>query len=404
MIYDVVIIGSGISGLYSAYKLKKKVPGANILIVEKKQKKWIGGRTSTVNFHGVDISTGAGVGRKEKDELLISLLRELKIKYNEGVVVTKFASSVKNVVNIGKIMIQLKKEYKKRKHPVKETFKQFATNILGCDTYQNFLVTSTYTDYENEDVYNVLYNYGMDDNQDGWTALYVPWGKLVNTLALASKCDIKFSCQVTAIEKHMGKQEETYVLDVKEGSPISCRVVIVATEIESLRTLFPSEKVYKQIHGQPFLRVYGKFAQSSIPIMKEAVPNRTIVAGPIHSVINIDENKGVYMIVYTDNDGATFFKEKGRLKNTAENRNHFCRALEMSLGLPGGSLQLTDMIDFYWPIGTHYYEPLHGPYKNRREFVKEAQHPMTNVFVVGEAVSMHQGWVEGALESVEAVI
>jgi hypothetical protein len=138
------------------------------------------------------------------------------------------------------------------------------------------LVTSAYTDYENEDVYDVLYNYGMDDNQDGWTALYVPWGKLVSALALASKCEIKFSCDIIAIEKHLGKEEEIYVLDVKGGNPISSRVVIVATEIESLRTLFPRAKTYKQIHGQPFLRVYGKFAQSSIPIMKKAVPNQFI--------------------------------------------------------------------------------------------------------------------------------
>jgi monoamine oxidase len=62
------------------------------------------------------------------------------------------------------------------------------------------------------------------------------------------------------------------------------------------------------------------------------------------------------------------------------------------------------MIDFYWPVGTHYYEPLHGPYKNRREFIYAAQNPMPNVYVVGEVVSQHQGWVEGALESVEAVI
>ncbi len=400
--YDAVIIGSGIAGLYSAYKLKKKIPNANILVVEQKQKQWLGGRMGTVDFHGIGVTSGAGVGRKEKDKLLIQLLRDLHIKYGEGKTVTTYASTVKKVVNIGAIIKQLRKEYKKLKEPTKQTFKEFATRILGCDTYQDFLVSSAYTDYENDDVYDVLYNYGMDDNEDGWTALYIPWTKLVN--ALASKLNIRFSCNITKIDNKMGKDEQVYTLNVEGGEKISCRVVIVATTIISLKKLFPRHEIYKQIHGQPFLRVYGKFAESSIPIMKKAVPNKTIVPGPVHRIISIDANKGVYMIVYTDNAGAVFFKDKNRLKNTAENRDHFCRVLEISLDLPGGSLQLTDMIDFYWPVGTHYYEPLHGPYKNRREFIYAAQNPMSNVYVVGEVVSQHQGWTEGALESVEAVI
>jgi hypothetical protein len=406
MIYDVVIVGAGIAGLYSAYKLKQKIPGANILIVEKNEEKYLGGRAGTVDFHGVPISPGAGVGRKQKDKLLIKLLKELHIKYGQGVSKTIFSSTVKNPVHLGKIMMQLKKAYKKKNELAKEkknqTFKDFATKILGCDLYQDFLVTSAYTDYENEDAYDVLYNYGMDDNEDGWTALYIPWKKLID--ALANKCKIKFSCNVTNIEKRLGKDEEVYVLDVAKTTPISCRVVIVATTITSVRHLFPKHEIYKQIYGQPFLRVYGKFSESSIPIMKNIVPNKTVVPGPVHRIINIDENKGVYMIVYTDNAGAEFFNENKQLKNTAKTRDHYSKILDVSLGLPSGTLHLTDIITFYWQEGTHYYEPLHGPYQNRSEFVHEAQHPMPNVYVVGEMISEHQGWVEGTLESVEAVL
>jgi monoamine oxidase len=72
--------------------------------------------------------------------------------------------------------------------------------------------------------------------------------------------------------------------------------------------------------------------------------------------------------------------------------------------MPAGSLKLLDMKDYYWPIGTHYYEPLKGNYKNRKEFIKEAQHPMPNLLVVGEMISENQGWTQGALESVKAVV
>jgi monoamine oxidase len=42
-------------------------------------------------------------------------------------------------------------------------------------------------------------------------------------------------------------------------------------------------------------------------------------------------------------------------------------------------------------------------YKSRKEFIKEAQHPKDNIWVVGEVVAQKQGWVEGALSSVEKI-
>ena len=42
--------------------------------------------------------------------------------------------------------------------------------------------------------------------------------------------------------------------------------------------------------------------------------------------------------------------------------------------------------------------------KNRKDFINKAQHPEDGMLVVGEAVSRDQGWVEGALESVNIVL
>ena len=41
---------------------------------------------------------------------------------------------------------------------------------------------------------------------------------------------------------------------------------------------------------------------------------------------------------------------------------------------------------------------------NRNSFIREAQNPEKGMLVVGEVVSKHQGWVEGALESVKFVV
>jgi hypothetical protein len=117
----------------------------------------------------------------------------------------------------------------------------------------------------------------------------------------------------------------------------------------------------------------------------------------------MDPDNGVYMIAYSDNNNALTLKN--HLKNTTENRELYEILLEKSLGIPNDSLHIIALKDYYWPIGTHYYKPLNKElYSSRDEFIDKVQHPEKGILVVGEAVSSNQGWTEGALESVKAVL
>lgn len=120
--YDIIIIGSGISGLYSAYNIKNTSPSTSFLILEKYKKNWIGGRTSNEQFYGTEIVTGAGIGRKSKDKLLHKLLTELGFHLPEFTV-NPYYSKMMERVDIKRIMAHLKKEYKKYKGQ-KLTFKE----------------------------------------------------------------------------------------------------------------------------------------------------------------------------------------------------------------------------------------------------------------------------------------
>ena len=64
--YDIIIIGSGIAGLYAAYNIQKMSPSTSFIVLEKYKKNWIGGRTSNDVFYGTRIVTGAGIGYCEK--------------------------------------------------------------------------------------------------------------------------------------------------------------------------------------------------------------------------------------------------------------------------------------------------------------------------------------------------
>ena len=117
----------------------------------------------------------------------------------------------------------------------------------------------------------------------------------------------------------------------------------------------------------------------------------------------MDADKGVYMIVYNDN--ANSLELKKRTENNLKNRKFYETCLENVLALPNGSLHLIGIRAFYWNYGTHYYRPLNKSlYKTREEFIRSAQRPSNNIFVVGELVSRNQGWTEGALESVREII
>ncbi len=67
----------------------------------------------------------------------------------------------------------------------------------------------------------------------------------------------------------------------------------------------------------------------------------------------------------------------------------------------------------YLERGTHYFTPMDEKYGTRKQHIAHLQsprrptrpqRPTREVYVAGEAVSAHQGWCEGALESVENVI
>jgi hypothetical protein len=398
--YDIIIIGSGMSGLYSAYNIKNKSPNTSFLILEKYKKNWIGGRTSNEQFYGTEIVTGAGIGRKSKDKLLHKLLTELHFQLPEYTVNPHY-SKVMDHVDIRKILTHLRKEYK-RFEDQRLTFKQFASQVLGEKLYKKFIMSAGYTDYENEDALETLYYYGMEDNACCWKAFQVPWRKMVMKLYHCIGINhFKFSSEVIGIQR-LQNTPCKFQINIENGEHYLCNRVIIASTIDTVKKLLPKYSIYNHIKGQPFLRLYAKFTKKSAEIMKEYVKGFTFVPGPLQRIIPMEPNTGVYMIAYNDNNNTLALKNY--LKNTKENRELYEMLLERSLGIPENSLQIIALKDFYWPIGTHYYTPLDGAYSSREDFIDKVQHPEKGVLVVGEAVSRNQGWTEGALESVKSVL
>jgi len=390
IVYDYIIIGGGISGLYSAYKIKELSPDSTFLILEKNKK--IGGRLGNYKFYGENIVTGAGIGRKDKDKLLLDLVNKMGLKTHEFKIDYNYSDKIKNKVDILNIISILKDKYK-GEHI---TFKKYATKILGEELYKDFLISSGFTDYENSDIYDVLYYYGMDDNKCCSTGISIPWKELINKLSITVGLkNIKESMDVIKIEN----KSDYYEIKIKNGDKFYSNKIIIASTINTIKELLPKYNIYKDIHPQSFIRIYGKFDKKSALIIREYVNKSTIVPTILQKIIPINQDKGIYMISYSDNKNA--LKVNKYAENIKSNRDKLCIIIEKSLGIKKGALKLISIKSFYWNIGTHYYSPLQNKYKNRVDFIKKAQHPEKNILVVGEVVAFNQGWTQGALESIE---
>ena len=259
------------------------------------------------------------------------------------------------------------------------------------DEYKDFITKLGFTDFEKEDANDVLKYYGLEDNEEGWVGLKIDWSLLINRICQKIGLqNLELKRQVNSIKNC----NNNLIVNTFNKSYIT-KKVIIATTIETVKKLLPKMRIYAQIHGQSFLRVYAKFTNP--------IPNLdvyTIVTGPLKKIIPINIKDGIYMIAYTDNKDAISLEKY--TKNNLQNRQYFCRLVEKALDLKD-PLHIVAIKSFFWEIGTHYYEPLKGPYKNRTEFIYEAQHPQNNMLVVGEMISKNQGWTLGALESVNVV-
>ena len=416
--YDYVIIGGGISGLYTAYNILLKNPTSKILILEKNGK--IGGRIGNEMFEGVPIVIGAGIGRKNKDKLLINLLKKLNIKYNEFESKHKVLDKKYNKYNIKKLFYYLRKEYRrisdKKTFKNNLNFKKFATEILGNDKYNSLKVSSGYSDYENADIKDVLYYYEFDDNYAKYTGLSINWNlikeKLYKKIIKNNKNNIIVNSDVYKLrfDKKLNNYKIYYKVNKSKTKEhiIYSNKVIIASTIDTIKNLIPNAPIYNDIKPNSFIRIYAKFSNESISIIKKYIGSTIFVSGFLQKIIPINPNKGIYMIAYSDNKNANHLQKimKKYQNDKLKLYKYFENLLIKTLNINNKDkkiIKITNMRDYYWNIGTHYYLPLKKEYKNRNDYIKKAQHPAKNLFIVGECVALNQGWTEGALQSVENI-
>ena len=202
----------------------------------------------------------------------------------------------------------------------------------------------------------------------------MPWNQWTSHLRTSlQKSKLLFHQTVVSVQRW---DNDFFSIHTLQGYSYQTINVIYAGSLD----VYPYLSIRKGIGYQPFLRLYSYSKTPRYSTGTVYLDNR------LQKTISL--TKHIDLVSYSDNQNA-----QKTVHSTKTEIEKLC-------GHP-----IDDWQAFYWEKGTHFYYPLDtSQFANRKEFIRLAQHPEPHVFLVGEVISKNQGWTEGALESVEAIL
>ena len=379
-IYDYVVIGGGVAGLYANWKLTKS--GAQGILLEKESD--LGGRLLEVMFHGHLIKLGAGI-MAENNVHLLKLFKELKLKYQT------FQSEIKTLLepfDMKKAIKQIKSTYKTNKLESKNlTSIQFLRKYFPAQWVGKFVANCEYRDWLESDIGYFIKYYNINDmSHEPYNVLLPNWSELIGKLKLPN-CICNYTVKkISKLPNGLFQINNAYL----------------AKKIYICTTLKPVDKLLGQLINWsysyyigtiPFVRVYTWHTK---PYNQTKISHYTIVPSPLEKIIII--NKNILMASYSDNSGAKYFKSLISQSKKTQIKKVEKKLQELSIGID----KVDDVEICWWEEGVHYYKPFGN--KTMNQVISQLTKPIKGIYVLGEITSKKHGWVEGAIQSVNSII
>jgi hypothetical protein len=450
--YDTIIIGGGISGLYTAYQLSK-MGIENILVLEKSNS--LGGRVYT--YHDKHMTVDAGAGRFHLEHtLLIQLIRELGLSgkmvqiANTAVfapsdgtgsimnsvldapdsMLTLPAGDValslldislgsRNIPSSGLVSRVIAASKLRTENYLRNiSFIDFAKKVLKPQEAQFILDTFGY--YSEIVIMNAYDATKLMMELGPGQKFYVMAGGLSQIISgLEKKCIAK---GVRIMKGKTGSRVEyidnEFLVYCEENiRPYKSNRCICALPAHAVQTLkFKGLKAngaggWKKMLGEvlsaPLCRIYAKYEVGAGDGMGGRGPwfrgfPKMTTNNPLRMIIPMSEKDGVIMISYSDNIFAKFWKrlfDKGGISLVEK---EIIRLVKMSTGVDIPFAVSMKM--FYWDHGVGFW----GVGSNSSQFYKDMMRPSgsdVELYLCGENFSEnYQQWMEGALETSSRVI
>ena len=453
--YDIIVIGGGISGIYTAYKIHKKSPQTKVLLIEKENR--LGGRIYTFINKYMTVEVGAG-RISGSQPTIMDLIGELgltkKLVKNEGSVVFRPAnykeeieSSVssaprgsnvitpsslyplynnivditlgpKTLPNAGLILtlVAVSKTYSKQ-YLQNHTLTQFAERVLtkeqvefikGSFGYYSELVIMNA--YDAIKLLNALGPSNTFYSMKGGLEQIVD--KMVDVIKKNSNIHILLSKEVSKIvyREPVSKKESgsplQHLFDVYIDKKIyqsqQCICALPKQALLKLAIFKPIRSLLNKIECGTLCRIYSQFDPDPATgkVWFHGLDKFT-TNNDLRMVVPYNTKTGVIMISYSDNIFADrwlkLYENKGIRAVNTKLREDMLESVGKWIPLP----KHTEV--FYWDCGVGYW----AVGSDSRKVAEKMIQPYKDapLYVCGENYSENgQQWIEGALETSNKVL
>ena len=380
-----MILGGGISGLYTAYQLLKRQPDRHLVIIDKRDR-W-GGRIHTYKDENMHVEAGAG-RFNDRHPLLLELIHELKLEkhirpspsestflgdspYTLKTTLMKIITAAEldpfhDLRKLGFLEYAALLLPKEEVKFIEDSFGYYAElvimNAKDAIRLMKELFLSTF----------YVLDGGLTQIIDG----------LVLRLKMFPNLEMRLNETVLSIKKG-------YVVTTDKGvykDPL-CICTMPKDPFMKLSFSKPLHSKLKHLTCSPMCKIYATFT-------KPWVHKKFTSATPLRIIIPYSQN--TVLISYSDHYFALFWKDVA-LKGEAKLREVLTYYMKEEFGVKP---EIKEVKVFFWPCGVGYW----GIGSDSEVLAKQLQNPFPNFYLCGEHYSAkHQQWMEGALETSQGV-
>lgn len=418
--YDLIIVGAGAAGLRVGIKTLKKHPALRCCILEKYN--YVGGRVVTFRK---DLPTVGevqwenGAGRISKHHHRVrKLITDYGLHFIPIQGETSFLSKRKLEITPN-LFYELHTMYFKPLEGLSKevlgahTLDQLLRKILGYHKTQELREQFPYYSEMcvlRADLALDAFAHEMGTNEgfgvcaEGYQAImdhmmqdYLARGGILlkNTEVTGVKQMPDYSIQLEAKEANCIKGSAPFHR-VFQG-----RQVVLALHQTALKNIqgIKHLDVLRHLAMPPLLRMYMVFPKRQGKVWFEGLP-KIVTDSPLRYIIPYDPNKGTIMISYTEGPDADYWIRM-REKEVERRVLSEVRALFPDRDIPNPSFFKMHS----WTDGCTYWKPGHyDPVEESKASIQPLKESMPRLFLCSESFSLHQSWVESALEQADLLL
>ena len=424
--YDVIIVGGGISGLYMSKLLSNKYPDYRICVLE--QSDYFGGRIKqeTATTYQGEVSFPSGGARFNKShERVIRLLKSynmIDFRKNKG-----FSSNIEFIDSKGEFGRKFDGEHgflyiekvlkaasdKNKTHLQKHTFQSFAAKVLTKRELEFMLVASGYSgQLKNMNMYDALHLFTNGIRTDiqyfgGKFHILIeriledlkknsPNVKLILNQHVKTIQNTSVKSNIKTLTTHENGNLPYVCVETKTQRLICKHIVLALPKPALLKLQCPMIHNIRQIlrdsvSCKSLCRTYAIFDKEDVWFQN--LKAKVVTNNQLRYIIPMDVERGLIMTSYTDNDYTQYWK-------TIQTNQNKLKSAVVSLVKDTFDMDIArpiKVIVCHWECGVAYWN------KNvDSDFTSKLLcNPSQNVYICGENYSLNQSWVEGALETCE---